>query len=51
MKFSYEELTLFYRSLPLSVQCVLILLTAAVLYFSGGVIGSSIGKTIYFLTN
>jgi hypothetical protein len=51
MKLCYQEIEVLYRSLPHSAQWILALLSAAVLYISGGVIGSSLGKAIYFLTN
>ncbi|MFC5477584.1 hypothetical protein [Massilia suwonensis] len=51
MKFSCQELEAFYNTLPIPAQLFLIAMGAAILFMSGGVIGSSIGKALYFLIN
>jgi len=51
MNLHYQELEAFGRSLPLFIQWPLVILGIAVLYLAGSVIGASVGKALYFLTN
>ena len=51
MKACHQQLEVFYRSLSRSAQWFFNVLAVAALFISGGLIGSSIGKAIYFLTN